>query len=149
MTDVLLRHDDDGGDLTYTNGQAVMSADGLETAAYLSLFGGNELDSGADGDSLREWWGNQIERIESRKYRSRFQNLMASLPLVPANLARLEEAAALDLTWFVAEGIATYVNVDASIPAINTVKLDVLIVVDDEAHRFEFTKRTRDAADAA
>jgi phage gp46-like protein len=147
MTDVLLRHQPDGGNIDCVNGQLLMS-DGLETAAYLSIFGGNELDSGADGDALREWWGNKIERIEARKYRSRFQNLMASLPLVPGNLARLEEAAALDLTWFVDEGIATYVNVDASIPALNTVKLDVLIVVDGVNHRFEFTKQARDSASA-
>ncbi len=147
MTDVLLRHQPDGGNLEYKNGAALMS-DGLESAAYLSLFGGNEQDSGADGDALREWWGNKIERIEARKYRSRFQNLMASLPLVPGNLARLEEAAALDISWFVDEGVASYLNVNASIPAINTVKLDVLIVVDDETFRFAFTKNTRDLAAA-
>jgi phage gp46-like protein len=147
MTDVLLRHDDDGGNLDYTNGQAVMS-DGLETAAYLSLFGGNEQDSGAESDTLREWWGNKIERIESRKYRSRLQNLVASYPLTPSNLSRFEEAAALDLQWFVDDGVATYVNVDASIPAVNTLKLDVLIVVDDVTYNFAFTKHARDSAAA-
>lgn len=147
MTDVLLRHQPDGGNIDVINGSVLM-ADGLETAAYLSLFGGNEQDSGGDGDALRQWWGNLIERIEARQYRSRFQNMMASLPMVPANLSRLEEAAAIDLTWFVDEGIATYVNVTASIPAVNTIKLGALIVVDGREYRFEFTKRTRDAAAA-
>src|SRR5688572_30669781 len=98
MSDIRLFHDDDGGDIEYVNGQAVMS-DGLETAVYLSLWGGNEQDSGGDETERLQWWGNQGELIESRKYRSETQNLLRSIPAIPVNLLRIQDAVEHDLEW--------------------------------------------------
>lgn len=139
MTDVLLRHFDDGGDINFVNGEPILS-EGLETAAYLSMFGGNERDSGIDGDDPFEWWGNKIERLPERRYRSQAQNLLASLPLIPINLRRIEDAALADLAWFVETKLATFLQVIASIPAVNTVQITVDLVIADEEFQFVFTK---------
>jgi phage gp46-like protein len=142
MTDVLLFHEDDGGNIDFVNGQSEMSA-GLEVAAYLSMFGGNEQDSGEEADEPLEWWGNKTESVPARKYRSRTQNLLRSIPVVPANLRRIEEAAGLDLTWFVEDGPASYVGVVCSIPGHNRVRWDISIVIDDEKFSFSFTYQDR------
>ena len=137
MTDVLLRLFANGGQIEYIGGVVTLS-DGLETAAFLSLFGGNERDRGIEADDSLQWWGNLIERDDDRRYRSRTQAIVRSLPLVPANLRRVEEAAGLDLTWFVESKLARFVRVIASIPALNRLRLDVEIEIQDELFRFAF-----------
>lgn len=125
MTDVLLRQTNDGGDLTLEGGLFLMS-DGLETAAFLSLYGGNEQDSG-NADSREQWWANYIETEPARQYRSETQYLLRSLPAVPANLRRIEEAAERDLEWMLDSGLAKTIAVSASIPELNRVQIDVVI----------------------
>lgn len=127
MTDVLLRQTDDGGEITVDNGLTLMS-DGLETAAYLSLFGGNDDDAGDAASERLQWWGNLDEVEASRTYRSETQNLLRSLPLVPSNLRRIEQAAARDLAWMLETAVARSVTVSASIPALNRVRIEVSIV---------------------
>lgn len=127
MTDVLLRQTDDGGDIVHENGLALLS-EGLETAAYLSLFGGNQ-DDGGDAAGLRlQWWGNVDELEPVRRYRSETQKLLQALPAVPRNLLRLEQAAGRDLAWMLETGVALEVSVAASIPAVNRIRLTVTIV---------------------
>lgn len=137
MTDVLLRHEPDGGNIDYVNGQAVMS-DGLETAAYLSLFGGNEQDSGDESDNALQWWGNLTESDQAHRLRSRTQYLLRNLPLIPSNLKRLEEAAALDLAWFVDAGPASYVGVTVRQTGVNAVEFAISIIIDDELFSYTF-----------
>lgn len=132
MTDVLLRQTNDGGDITAEAGLLAMS-DGLETAAYLSLFGGNEQDPG-DADSAESWWGNVGELEPARQYRSETQYLLRSLPAVPANLRRIEEAAERDLEWMLDSGIAKSIAVSASIPELNRVRVDVIITAAKQLH---------------
>ena len=128
MTDVLLRQTDDGGEITVENGLVLMS-EGLETGAYLSLFGGNEDDAGDDASSRLQWWGNLDATEDSERYRSETQALLArGLPAVPSNLRRFEQAAGRDLAWLVETGTARSVTVSASIPALNRVHFDVTIV---------------------
>lgn len=125
MTDVLLRQTNDGGDITAEAGLLRMS-EGLETAAFLSMFGGNEQDGG-DTDATEQWWGNIGETEAARTYRSETQFLIKSLPTIPANLLRIEQAAARDLAWMVEAGVAKSVAVAARIPALNSVAVDVTI----------------------
>jgi phage gp46-like protein len=125
MTDVLLRQTNDGGDIIAEAGLLRMS-EGLETAAFLSMFGGNELDAG-DTDSTEQWWGNIGETEAARTYRSETQFLIKSLPTIPANLLRIEQAGARDLAWMVEAGVAKSVAVSARIPALNSVAVDVTI----------------------
>jgi phage gp46-like protein len=126
MTDVLLRQTNDGGEITVEAGLFLLS-EGLETAAYLSLFGGNEQDPG-DQDSREQWWGNIGELVPARTYRSETQYLLRSLPAVPSNLRRIEQAAARDLQWMLDVGVAKSVSVAARIPALNRVLVDVTVV---------------------
>ena len=103
-------------------------SDGLETAAYLSLFGGNEDDSGDTASERLQWWGNFAEQEPRRAYRSETQHLIRALPAVPSNLRRIEQAAARDLAWLLAAGVAKSITAAASIPALNRVHLEVTIV---------------------
>lgn len=130
MTDVVLRHTNDGGDLTIQSGLLLMS-EGLETAAYLSLFGGNE-DDPAGTDTAQQWWGNLLDVELERHYRSETQFLVRSLPAIPFNLRRIEQAAARDLQWMLDTGVAQSLTVEATIPALNRVGLGLVIITATE-----------------
>lgn len=129
MTDVLLRQTPDGGEVTIENGQPFMT-DGIETAVFLSLFGGNEQDSGSDGDKPLMWWGNWSEPDPARWYRSETQFLLRSIPAVPANIKRIEDAVGRDLAWMTEGGLATFVGVNVRLPALNTIRIEISVQVD-------------------
>ena len=124
--DVLLRNTDDGGNINFVNGQPDMTA-GFDTWVYLSLFGGNYEDDGRVGNR-KTWWGNIDEEDNSRKYISRFQNLSRSIPLTSGNLRRLEQAALADLESFKTEKAAEKILVEAAIPALNKLSLNIDII---------------------
>lgn len=136
MTDVLLRQTNDGGDITVENGLVLMS-EGLETAAYLSMFGGNEDDPG-EGATELQWWGNIGETEPARTYRSETQHLIRSLPATSGNLRRIEQAAARDLQWMIDGGVAESITVEASIPSLNRVLVSGTIVTTLEEIHFAF-----------
>lgn len=139
--DVLLYEDLDGGEINVADGLVAMSG-GLESAAYLSLFGGNELDDGSAGSPF-SWWGNLGETLPERRYRSETQHVLNTCLPQPANLIKVEDAAARDLAWFVTVGAATSVEVSASMPGVNRVTLRVRIDADTT---FEYSENW--AADA-
>lgn len=126
MTDVLLRQSNDGGDITIQGGLLQLS-DGLETAAYLSLFGGNE-DDPADTDTTQQWWGNLLDVEPERAYRSETQFLVQALPAIPVNLRRIEQAAGRDLQWMLDTALARSVTVEATIPAKDRVLIGLVII---------------------
>ena len=95
--DILLFQTVDDGDINVSDGLVEMSG-GLGTAAYLSLFGGNEDDDGRK-NSTATWWANLNETETTRQYRSETQNLLQAIPAVPANLRRIEDAVRRDLAW--------------------------------------------------
>lgn len=127
MTDVALRETNDGGEITVENGLVLMS-EGLETAVFLSLFGGNDDDAGDAASVRAQWWGNLDESEATRTYRSETQYLLKALPAVPSNLRRVEQAAARDLAWMLTADVAKSIDVAASIPSLNRIRLAVLIV---------------------
>jgi phage gp46-like protein len=129
LTDVLLRQSNDGGEITIQGGLLLMS-EGLETAAYLSLFGGNE-DDPAGTDTTLQFWGNLLEVEPERHYRSETQFLVQALPAIPFNLRRIEQAAARDLQWMLDAGVAVSVTVEATIPAVDRVLLALVIITPD------------------
>lgn len=135
--DVLLYQTNDDGDINVTDGLIEMSG-GLRTAAYLSLFGGNEDDDGIAGN-VNTWWGNLSENEKSHKYISETQNLLESLPITSANLLRIEDAVKRDLAWFKDTGVATNISVSASILGLNITKLSINI----DQERFEFVENWR------
>jgi phage gp46-like protein len=126
VTDVLLRQTNDGGDVTIQGGLLLLS-EGLETAVYLSLFGGNE-DDPAEANTALQWWGNLLDAEPERAYRSETQFLVRALPAIPANLRRIEQAAGRDLKWMLDTATAQSVSVEATIPAVNRVALAVVII---------------------
>lgn len=125
--DVRLFQTNDDGDISVTDGIVAMDG-GLETSAYLSLFGGNETDDGRGESSSTEWWGNVDESRGDRKLRSQTQFLLKSIPSVSSNLRRIEAAARHDLRWMLGASIVTSLDVNATIPAVNSVNIAVALV---------------------
>ncbi len=131
MTDVLLFDEPDGGNIEILEGRITLT-DTLEVAVYLALFGGNERDGGGDDDLPREWWGNKIELVPARRYRSEFQQLLATASVTPSTLSRFRDAADRDLAFLTAEGLATAVVVSARITAPKRIQLRVLLEANGE-----------------
>lgn len=123
MSDVRLYNTADGGDIEYVNGKATVG-DGLETAAYLSLFGGNTEDAGVSGTSQKQWWGNLTEPDPDRHYRSQTQHLLASLPLTTGNLPLVEEAARRDLAWL-ETALGASIDARATIPGAGKIAIEI------------------------
>jgi len=134
--DVLLFQTNDGGDVSVSGGLVEMSG-GLETAAYLSLFGGNEGDNG-QANNPDTWWGNVNEPDPQRQYRSETQHLLQSLVAIPANLRRLERSAVRDLSWMITAGVATSVSAVASMPGVKKVRIAVTINAEGSPSTIEF-----------
>jgi len=144
LSDVKLSQTDDDGEIEAVDGVVTMG-DGLASAVYLSLFGGNEQDDGTTDNKL-QWWGNAGEPPD-RQQRSALQHLLRSLPAIPANLRRLEAAAGRDLAWLVPAGAATRVLTVATMPGLNTIRVVVLITgPDGTKRRLEFSENWKDAA---
>ena len=123
--DVLLFQTVDDGNINVENGITEMSS-GLETAAYLSMFGGNEDDDGSDGNK-DNWWGNIDEVDPVNQYRSETQNLLQSIPATSGNLLRIQSAVERDLAWFIEVGVAVSVAAIVTIPALNRVRITINI----------------------
>jgi phage gp46-like protein len=140
MSDVRIYQKDDGGEIDCVGGQIGLD-DGLDAAVYLSLFGGNSDDSGIDGDKPKQWWGNADEPDVTRHYRSELQYLLNTLPLIPMSLRRFEAVAGTDLAWMLETGLASFVGAIASMPALNTVKLQLKIVIQDRVYEPAFLFR--------
>ena len=135
--DVTLFQTNDDGDITVTNGIVEMSG-GLETAAYLSLFGGNEDDAGLT-DIVNTWWANLDEIDPTFQFRSETQHLLEALAATTGNLRRIEDAAIKDLAWFIEKGVASEVTVTASMPGLNRVALTINI----DQNELEFIENWR------
>lgn len=126
ISDILLFQTNDGGDINIDNGRVKTTA-GLETAVYLSLFGGNDDDSGI-GNNLTQWWGNVNEPI-LQTYRSQTQFILKSIPLISGNLARIRDAVNNDLSWLVETEIASSIMVELFIEAVNKLRIEIKIEV--------------------
>lgn len=136
--DVILFQSLDGGDISINNGLIEMSG-GLQTAVYLSLFGGNDEDNKIDNQEFnKSWWGNSNEK-EINQIRSETQYLLKSLPITSSNLRKLELTAKRDLNWMIDIGLAKEININASIPDLNVVKLNIKI----DQKEFEFIENWR------
>ncbi len=112
---------------------------GLETAALLSLFGGNEEDNGLENNPLT-WWGNLEEIDPVRQYRSDTQYLLQALPATTVNLLRIQDAAFRDLSWLVKNNIASDLIVEATMPGLNKIKLVITIQALGKEVNFEYVE---------
>src|SRR5690606_20334266 len=134
--DVLFSATPDGGEISITNNLIDMDA-GLETAVYLSLFGGNSDDDATDETTNLQWWGNLLPGDSQLPLRCRTQFLIRDLPATTGNLARLRDAAIRDLAWVV-DSFADSYKVDVSMPALNRVALRIDISIGDQTYTFIF-----------
>ena len=124
--DVLLIETPDGGDIVLESGLVKPCKD-VSTAVYLSLFGGNKEDAGTVKNRCT-WWANTLkETPESEKMISRFQAVIAGLPLSVKNIRQAESAAALDLDWLKHEGVADEIITFGKTKGKNTFVLKVEI----------------------
>lgn len=115
----------DGGNIQIEGG-AVIRSGGLPGAVVISLFGGNDQDTG-ELNSVKQWWGNSLETDENKRIRGRTGAIIPGLAMTGPNLRRIEEAANQDLAWMVTLGVATSVAVVASIVAAEWLHLTVSV----------------------
>jgi len=125
MSDVYLFQTPNDGDIEFKDGDITIDS-GIRTAAYLSLFGGNNNDGGFD-DTTFTWWANYSETDNDLKYRSETQYLLDTEPLTSNLLRRIEDAAERDLKWFFRDDIFQSIKVYASSQTINRLELTVLL----------------------
>lgn len=136
MSDVILFQTPDGGEITVENGQVAMD-NGLATAALLSMFGGNQDDSGLTADAKKQWWGNLSEPDRSRHYRSETQYLLRSLPQTSENRKRIEDAVGRDLAWMTTQ-LGAQIEVQVTVPALGRVNIAGTILIDGKKFPIEF-----------
>ena len=117
MSDVRIFQVDDGGEIEFA-GSDIVTTDlktdtGLESAVYLSWFGGNELSP---------WWGNIGEPVE-RQYTSELAKVLRDLPATSNNLLRVEDAANHDVQWML--DTKTVLDVEVSATLISEITEDL------------------------
>lgn len=139
MTDVLLEHTDDGGEVEIAGGRVTVD-DGPATAAYLSLFGGNEADAGTSATASSQWWGNLLETDQKRRLRSETQHLLRALPATTGNLARIATAVDRDLAWMVDE-LGAAIDVEVTMPSLNRVSIAGTIIIDGRTTELRLAAR--------
>jgi phage gp46-like protein len=127
----------DGGNITIVGGIVEMS-NGLGVAAYISLFGANSDDNGLAGNPL-SWWGNTDEP-EVNQIRSETQYLLTRLPQTTSNLLKIEDAIQKDLSWMLLNNIASTIDVDVTIPALNRINIKLDINAQGTKESFNFTE---------
>jgi len=138
VTDVLLYPTPAGGEVVLA-GTEPLYTDDVDTAVFLSLFGGQAGDDGTDATKSSQWWANWEEPDPSRRYRSATQGLLRRLPALPVYLRRVEDAVVADLQWMVASGAATSVAANARIPQPKKIQIRGTIVLSNGQTRvFEF-----------
>ena len=125
MTDVLIFQTPDNGDVA-TNDLGLIMTDSIESAFYLSLFGGNE-----DGST---WWGDVDTLDPANKYPSKTQTILRAGTLTTGRLLDIEDASRLDLKWSLDKGAVSSLKVVATMPGLNK----VLITVSTESDTFLF-----------
>ncbi|MCL2093826.1 MAG: hypothetical protein FWH12_06490 [Treponema sp.] len=124
--DLLLFDTVDGGDVAIADGFFI-SDRALDTAVYLSLFGGNKEDNGKV-KNRKTWWGNTLRGVsENQKLVSRFQAIIFGLPMTTKNILDAEEAARLDLEWLISEKLADEIVADGR--AVSNKRFDLKIQI--------------------
>jgi hypothetical protein len=139
--DVLLFQTNDDGEIIVTDGIVKMTP-AFETMVYLCMFGGNEDDDGSNNNPLT-WWANKKETDPNKRYVSKTQNLLRSLPATSANLLALQEAVYSDLQVFIDANIASDIEVNVTIPELNKVNISGSIEANGIEAEFNFTENWR------
>jgi len=116
MSDILLFQTDDGGEIELINGFVTLTDD-LQTAAYISLFGGET------------WFGNELQETDAAKIQSTTGKAINETPPGSGGLLIIEDAVRADLAWLVTENLASSVDAEATLTG-STLDLEVSIEYD-------------------
>jgi len=139
MSDPTLTLQENGGDVTLEGGDLLVG-NGLESAAVLSLWGGNIEDDGLPGDDDKQWWANTITTKNDSQLRSETQKLLASIPATSGNLRRLQDAIARDLDWMT-ENIAEKILISVQLTGVKRVLITIdFLLKDGEDDQLKFTR---------
>ncbi len=129
--DVLLVSTPDGGDIVVKDG-LIAPCRNFDTAAYLSLFGGNRDD--VDRRPKETWWGNLIPGTLADEWmHSEFGATIEARALTAANLRSAAQAAERDLAWIKDDAGADAVEVSLAAESSTRVRLEVDITQDGAA----------------
>ena len=139
MSDPTMTLGGDGGDLILDGGDLLVG-NGLDSAAILSLFGGNVDDSGSQAAEELQYWGNVIETDPNRSLRSETQHLIESLPVTSGNLRRVEDAVKRDLAWMVDEKLVQSMEVDVELVGVKRIRIVIDLLVSNERYPLELTR---------
>lgn len=120
--DVILYDTVDGGEIS----DDIETRYPIDSAAYLSLFGGNAQDDGSANNSAT-WWGNLLESDPNYKQVSKTQYALANLALAPMNIHKFKAAALSDLNWITSLGYGKTLDVSVTIPGVNKIKIIVSV----------------------
>jgi len=131
VIDVLFFHTPDGGDI-HVDGAGVRTCNGLQTAVYISLFGGNDAGGG--------WWGNALEGSEVGRVRPQTQEILRALPLTSGNLPRLLAAVEADLQWIVDAGHVEGISATVAASGLNRVEIGVKVYMTSGNEEFKFSE---------
>lgn len=115
--DILLFHTNDGGEMSFINGEPVMDG-GFESAAELSI-------NGHDGSPL---WMDEYMTDEEKPGR-KFISYIFGVPKTLSNMLIAKGLAEQDLSWFKSTGKADEINVDISSLSRNVILLSIQILV--------------------
>lgn len=126
----------DDGEITVEEG-IFLTGDGLGTAVYLSLFGGNVEDDGFSENS-NQWWANVANDPPSKQYRSRTQHLLISLSMTLGNLKRVQDAVIKDLDWMLDEKIASSISAVVVVEDANRISISVSINAEGDVSEFRY-----------
>lgn len=139
MSDPTLILTPDNGDLILEDGDLLVG-NGLESAAVLSLFGGDIDDSGSQADEAKQFWGNVIQTDPNKRLRSRTQFLLRSLPVTSGNLRRIQDAVETDLAWMKQEALVQSIEVEVELAGVKRVRIVIDLLVSNERYPLEFTR---------
>ncbi len=127
--DLLIECTKDGGDIVIHD-NFFQSTQSLETAIYLSLFGGNYGNNGTEATTNNVWWGDQLSTNEPNEYLvSKTQNIIWGESAHPTHIRKLELSIQDDLAWMVSSGIAKSTEVLVSIPTRNRINIEIRVVM--------------------
>ncbi len=141
MTDVALNIINGCVQLKLENGDLAKD-DGLETAILISLFSDRrvtdeELPVGIS--DKRGWWGDLFPTVQGDKIGSKIWLLERRGKVNNATLAEIESFATDALQWLLEDGVASSVEVIASLGDNNDINLSIKITKNDSSqNRFLF-----------
>lgn len=120
----------ESGDIEVMN--SIITEDNtLESAVFLSLYGGNLRDSSRPSDDNIQWWGNTVAEPEEQ-YRSKFQWTVDNIAITTGTLTQIGQAVRHDLAWI--EG-----DIDVSVQLIAVSHIKVIIFINQKEFIIEAT----------